>query len=409
MTYDAIGNMLTKGAVKYTWTQGRKLSAVDNGKKIQYFYDHTGNRTKKVVDGVTTQFRMAGDLLVSERTGTEKNLWYRYDSAGNVIAVTYDSVFYTYVRNVQNDIIAMIDSKGNEVVRYTYDSWGKVEDITGDMAETLGKRNPFRYRGYYYDTETGMYYLKNRYYDPELRRFISADEMVILAVSPRLQKEKNLYVYCDNNPLTRTDIIGKFWVTTALVSFAVGKVGSVLISAAVGAVVNVVSCGIAAKVTGQSYTGTDMAVAAISGAVSSLSAVLPYAPYIGGAISGLHAGATAKNNGGTTLEVFSSGAASFWGTTCIGNLGAIAMGESLGNGVGACFGATFGTGGNLVSSAVGSGISKRKPAYDKTLHIYKPTGYRCIGGGVIYNGKTGKASHYKLYLSDSGIPFKMYC
>ncbi len=207
MTYDAIGNMLTKGAVKYTWTQGRKLSAVDNGKKIQYFYDHTGNRTKKVVDGVTTQFRMAGDLLVSERTGTEKNLWYRYDSAGNVIAVTYDSVFYTYVRNVQNDIIAMIDSKGNEVVRYTYDSWGKVEDITGDMAETLGKRNPFRYRGYYYDTETGMYYLKNRYYDPELRRFISEDN--VMGQVGNIHGH-NMFNYAFNNPVSFDDITGNW-------------------------------------------------------------------------------------------------------------------------------------------------------------------------------------------------------
>ncbi|MDY3997981.1 MAG: hypothetical protein SOY73_02525 [Blautia sp.] len=141
MTYDAIGNMLTKGSTTYTWTQGRKLASVQNGKSIQYFYDHTGNRTRKVVDGVTTQFRYAGDLLVSERTGSEKNLWYRYDSAGNVISVTYDSNIYMYIRNVQNDVIALIDRYGNTVVRYTYDSWGRVMSIDGSMKDSLGERN----------------------------------------------------------------------------------------------------------------------------------------------------------------------------------------------------------------------------------------------------------------------------
>ena len=79
--------------------------------------------------------------------------------------------------------------------------------ITGSMSETLGKRNPFRYRGYYYDTETGMYYLKNRYYDPEIRRFISTDSIAVLEVQNDLY-DKNLYAYCDNNPIMRKDTGG---------------------------------------------------------------------------------------------------------------------------------------------------------------------------------------------------------
>ena len=78
MTYDACGNMLKKGDTTFTWTQGRKLSAINNGKNIRYYYDHTGARVKKVVDGVTTEYRMAGSLLVSERTGDE-TIWYQYD------------------------------------------------------------------------------------------------------------------------------------------------------------------------------------------------------------------------------------------------------------------------------------------------------------------------------------------
>ena len=80
--------------------------------------------------------------------------------------MTIGGEIYFYVRNAQNDVIALIDGEGNTVVEYTYDSWGKVLGITGSLADTVGVQNPFRYRGYYYDSETGMYYLKSRYYDP---------------------------------------------------------------------------------------------------------------------------------------------------------------------------------------------------------------------------------------------------
>ena len=84
MTYDAIGNMVKKGNTTYTWTQGRKLSTVNNGKKSQYFYDHTGRRVRKTVDGVTTDFRMAGELLMSQKAG-DVTTYFSYDSAGNLI------------------------------------------------------------------------------------------------------------------------------------------------------------------------------------------------------------------------------------------------------------------------------------------------------------------------------------
>lgn len=225
MTYDAIGNMLTRENTTYSWTLGRKLAAVDNGKKIQYFYDHTGFRTKKVVDGVATEYRMAGDLLMSETTNGQ-TLWFTYDSNANLFSMVTGGKHYFYQRNLQNDIIALVDESGDTVVNYTYDSWGKVLSITGSRKDTIGQLNPFRYRGYYYDKETGMYYLKNRYYDPEIRRFICADKTGVAKESMETLHNRNLYVYCDGNPLTRRDGDGEVWLAAAL-SFVGGAVASV--------------------------------------------------------------------------------------------------------------------------------------------------------------------------------------
>ena len=211
MTYDACGNMLKKGDTTFTWTQGRKLSAINNGKNIRYYYDHTGARVKKVVDGVTTEYRMAGSLLVSERTGDE-TIWYQYDSAASLVAMIIGGTRYNYVRNAQNDIVGLIDSTGKRVVYYKYDSWGRAVNISGTMAATVGQKNPFRYRGYYFDAESGMYYLQSRYYDPEIRRFISADDYGLLSASNTVY-DKNLYAYGDGNPIIRLDASGRIWET----------------------------------------------------------------------------------------------------------------------------------------------------------------------------------------------------
>ena len=124
------------------------------------------------------------------------------------IAVTCNGTEYYYVRNAQGDIVKLIDSTGATVVEYTYDSWGKLLSTTGSLATTLGSDQPFRYRGYVYDTETSLYYLQTRYYDPSTCRFLSAD--VVLSTGQGVLGH-NAYAYCGNNPTSRVDSGGFFW------------------------------------------------------------------------------------------------------------------------------------------------------------------------------------------------------
>ena len=225
MTYDAIGNMLTRGGTTYTWTQGRRLSGVENGKSIKYLYDHTGARVKKTVDNTVTEYQWAGDLLLSEKTDG-RIIWYCYDSQANLISVTIRGITYFYVRNVQGDIIALVDADGKVVVKYTYDSWGKVVAVTGELADTVGVQNPFRYKGYYYDNETGMYYLKSRYYDAEIKRFICADGYFSTGVG---KHDCNMFLYCNNNPIMNVDVNGYSFISFVKksISFVKDIVGAV--------------------------------------------------------------------------------------------------------------------------------------------------------------------------------------
>ena len=179
--------------------------------------------------------------------------------------MTMKGSIYFYVRNLQNDIIGLIDAAGNTVVHYTYDSWGKVLSITGSMKDTVGVDNPFRYRGYYYDHETGMYYLKNRYYDPEIRRFINPDQIDILDVQDNLYN-KNLYTYCDNNPVSRKDLDGNIWV-----HIAIGAVIGGLISGAIEVASQVIE--------GKSLSELDVkkvVIATVSGAIGGAFAATGY-------------------------------------------------------------------------------------------------------------------------------------
>ena len=124
---------------------------------------------------------------------------------------SYNGAKYYYIRNLQNDIIGILDNSGVQVVFYTYDSWGKLIRIEGTEKDTIGVLNPFRYRGYYYDTESGFYYLNSRYYDPMVGRFLNADGLI----DSRGHVTQNLFQYCGNNFVNYIDSSGKFAIEIA--------------------------------------------------------------------------------------------------------------------------------------------------------------------------------------------------
>ncbi|MGY0374237.1 polymorphic toxin-type HINT domain-containing protein [Clostridium sp. JNZ J1-5] len=126
-----------------------------------------------------------------------------------------NGVEYYYIRNAQNDIIGLFDKTGTQVVSYVYDSWGKLIAIDGSLKDTVGHKNPYRYRGYRYDDETEIYYLQSRYYNPEWGRFINADS--IIGETGELLSH-NMFTYCNNDQINMEDPDGDiaWWVGAAI-------------------------------------------------------------------------------------------------------------------------------------------------------------------------------------------------
>ncbi len=220
ITYDASGNPLTyyNGSHwSFGWADGRQLmSAVaQGGATITYTYDVDGTRNIKRVgdvshtyiweDGKPLQEWVSGNTDV-HTAGTI--MYFYYDMNGRPYGLQYNGNIYYYLLNAQGDVISMLDSTGATAASYEYDPFGNIISATGPMAEA----NPLRYRGYYYDRETGFYYLNSRYYDPKIGRFINADSYVSTGQGI---VGYNMFAYCGNNPVNMYDSNGKWpdWLT----------------------------------------------------------------------------------------------------------------------------------------------------------------------------------------------------
>ena len=182
---------------------------------VSFLYDAEGKRISKS-DGTNTfeYFYAEGKLTRIKRNNT--TLHFDYDMLGPSV-IRYNGVDYYYHRNAQGDIDGISNQSGDLVASYHYDAWGKPISVTGTMATTIGVLNPFRYRGYLYDQETGLYYLNTRYYDPEIGRFISPDSVSYLGADGTVLGY-DLYTYCDNDPVNKVDSNGDLpvWVFAKL-------------------------------------------------------------------------------------------------------------------------------------------------------------------------------------------------
>lgn len=225
LTYDDNGNVLTYGEKEYTWNSGRNLeSIVDGDKKYSYTYDETGIRTSKTVNGVTTYFNTKDGVILSQTDGTN-TMYFQYDTSGTPLGFVLNGTQYFYITNQMGDVLAIIDTNGDIVANYEYDAWGKVLTADTDIAE----QNPIRYRGYYYDNETGYYYLQSRYYDSNICRFINADLHEIVNVTKDICTGINLFSYCNNNPINNSDPDAHFTlVVVAGVSISAGAVAAIV-------------------------------------------------------------------------------------------------------------------------------------------------------------------------------------
>lgn len=226
LTYDEVGNVLTYGDKEFTWNTGRNLeSIVDGDNNYSYTYDENGIRTSKTVNGVTTYYNSRNGVIISQSDGTN-TMYFQYDMNGLPIGFIFNGTQYFYLTNQMGDVIAITESNGNIIAQYVYDEWGKLLNVyivNEDNTEQIeaANANPLRYRGYYYDNETGYYYLQSRYYDASICRFINADIFEIASITKNIVAGTNLFSYCNNNPINYIDPNGTFrisvgWATVLL-------------------------------------------------------------------------------------------------------------------------------------------------------------------------------------------------
>ena len=186
---------------------------------ISYTYDPDGLRTSKTVNGTTTKYHVMNGTLLGQTKGSD-TIVFLYDEKANRYGFDYNGTKYYYIFNVQGDVIGILNQSGSQIVSYTYDAWGKVLSVSGSEAATIGQLNPIRYRGYYYDTETGFYYLQSRYYDPTTRRFLNADAVTDGSAGVI---GNNLFIYVANNPVNNSDATGQ-WIIKDAIQWFVKKV-----------------------------------------------------------------------------------------------------------------------------------------------------------------------------------------
>jgi len=200
--YDKQGNPIKYLGHTLSWEKGRQLKSFDDN---TYTYNANGIRTSKTVNGVKHEYTLDGTKILKETWG-ENTLIPLYDDEDCVCGIIYNGFSYYFVKNLQGDVIAITNNKGKVVASYTYDAWG-VCKIVSDSTGIIARINPFRYRGYCFDQEIGLYYLQSRYYDAGVGRFLNSDNVDYLGLAGTAASY-NLFTYCENDCVDFVDYFG---------------------------------------------------------------------------------------------------------------------------------------------------------------------------------------------------------
>ena len=206
-----------------TWTGRQLTSLTQNGKQNTYKYDVDGLRLEKTAGGVTTQYQYVNGQLLGEKRSNGVILRYTYDTLGVLSGIQYKNAAgvttnYIVRCTLSGDVDQIYDTKGNLLARYIYDTWGSTLSVIDSNGKAItdplhiANINPIRYRGYYYDAETGLYYLQSRYYDTVTKRYINPDGYVFTGQD---MQSGNMFAYCGNQPVNRFDNTGSMWLDAA--------------------------------------------------------------------------------------------------------------------------------------------------------------------------------------------------
>lgn len=189
-----------------TWQNGRQLASLQTeDNEVNYKYDSDGMRTQKTDNSGTTYYYYDSDKNLIGLTKGDNTLLFYYDSDGNVTSFKYGDTMYYYVKNLQGDVVKIINQSGAVYASYVYDAWGNIKSVSGEPI--LRELNPFRFRSYVYDTESGLYYLQSRYYDPFTGRLLNIDVYCDTQTGSPLST--NMFTYCENNSVNCIDCDGQ--------------------------------------------------------------------------------------------------------------------------------------------------------------------------------------------------------
>ena len=357
-----------------TWASRRLETYGSNS----YRYNSEGIRiSKETIEGLYT-YIVDQDKIITEIKPNNKKVYYHYDEQNMLVGFSYGTNEYFYIRDITGNIIHIIDKYGNIKVTYKYDAYGKVVKEEGNSE--LIEINSYLYKGYYYDKETSLYYCNSRYYDPEVKRFISIDDISYLDIETI--GGINLYAYCMNNPIMYADPSGHFAISLTMLGLIIGAV----VGATAG---GIVAYNIAKDHGAEGWELFGWTMAGIVGG-----------GVIGGALGAGVGAIVTKATGVIGLSITKYSIIPIKGTTVLGNMpGYIAAAEATGSGYYLVSNGTY-------DKMVEKGVEwLNNMTYIKDAHTLGSK-FALVPDYVVQQGRTFWQEIQ--YLIENGIPWELF-